>query len=269
MIARRHLLGAGLILPALSSRLLARAAPATDPLELFLRLRCSPEGQNSFWSYSGHMLGRVDREPMRPILSVIGASRSRIQRQPDGSVVYNLIEAGYYGDPETGGIADAAIVNRLTGAPMTPQHYLSPQSIRFTRDLRVLPETRPLPPGMRYEGRITPPDIKAGRLWMAEELFIHVPPRPATATQPGRGANILNSLANFEAAMTDIESSRDFVPASMQYTTLNSFRPWMNMGAATGDIMMRLNGIKLARWNQLPAMLRARIEADHGDALHD
>jgi hypothetical protein len=69
--------------------------------------------------------------------------------------------------------------------------------------------------------------------------------------------------------MADIESSRDFVPASMQYTTLNSFRPWMNMGSAAGDIMMRLNGLKLARWDQLPTALRTRIEADHGDALHD
>jgi hypothetical protein len=255
MIRRRTLLAAGLALPLVP----ARAAPTRSALEAFIRLRCSPEGQSTFWSYSGHMLARLEGEPMRPLVSVIGASRSRIRRQSDGSVVYSLIEAGYYGPPDAPGIADGPIPNALTGAPMTPEHYLSPQTIRFTQDLQVLPEMGALPPGIDYRGRITPPDIKGDRLWMAEELFIKI---------PGKIPNVLNSLANFEASVEDFESSADFVPASMQYTTLNRFRPWMNMGGARGEIMMRLNGLKLQRWDQVPEALRQRIEADHGDKLY-
>jgi hypothetical protein len=256
MIRRRTLLAAGLALPLVP----ARAASPRSALETFLRLRCSPEGQSTFWSYSGHMLARREGEPMRPLLSVIGASRSRITRQSDGSVVYSLIEAGYYGPPDiAGGIADGPIPNALTGEPMTPEHYLSPQTIRFTPDLKVLPEMGAVPPGLDYRGRITPPDIKGGRLWMAEELFIKI---------PGKSPKVLNSLANFEASVEDLQSSADFVPASMQYTTLNNFRPWMNMGAERGEIMMRLNGLKLQRWDQVPEALRQRIEADHGDKLH-
>jgi len=40
------------------------------------------------------------------------------------------------------------------------------------------------------------------------------------------------------------------------------------MGAERGEIMMRLNGLKLQRWDQVPEALRQRIEADHGDKLH-
>lgn len=269
MTSRRSVLAAALALPCLPDRLCAAAVPGLSALETFVRLRCSPEGQTCFWSYSGHMLGRLAGQQLVPLLSVIGASRSRIKRQPDGSIVYSLIEAGYYGDPDHGGIADAPIINPLTSAPIRPQHYLSSQVTRFTPGLKVFPEVEKLPPGMNYVGRITPPDIKAGRIWMAEELFIRVPPRPAVPGQPARGANLLNSLANFEASLADIDSNPNFVPASMQYTTLNSFRPWMNMGDAGGDIMMRLNGLKLARWDDVPASLRQRIDSDYGDALHD
>lgn len=255
MIPRRTLLAAGLVLPLMP----ARAAPSRNALETFLRLRCSPEGKSTYWSYSGHMLARVEGEPLRPFLSIIGASRSQFRRQPDGTVAYSLVEAGYYGAPDSPGIADGPIRNSLTGGLMTPQHYLSPQSIRFTPDLKVLPDMGPLPPGMDYRGRFTPPDIKQGRIWMAEELFIKI---------PGESPKILNSLANFEASVKDLDSPAAFVPASMQYTTLNSFRPWMNMGEAKGEIMMRLNGLKLQSWEEVPAALRHRIEADHGNALH-
>jgi hypothetical protein len=259
MIRRRTLLAAGLALPLVPGPNPARAAAPRSALETFLRLRCSPEGQSTFWFYSGHMLARREGEPMRPLLSVIGASRSRIARQSDGSVVYSLIEAGYYGPPDAPDIADGPIPNALTGAPMTPEHYLSPQTIRFTPDLKVLPEMAAVPPGLDYRGRITPPNIKGDRLWMAEELFIKI---------AGKSPKILNSLANFEASVKDIESAADFVPASMQYTTLNSLRPWMNMGADRGEIMMRLNGLKLQRWDEVPKALRQRIEADHGDKLY-
>lgn len=253
MIGRRGFLAGAAALPLLPVRAADREA-----LETFLQLRCSPEGDSTFWHYSGHMLARVAGEPMRPLLSVVGASRSEIRRRADGSVVYHLIEAGYYGAPDGDGIADGPIRNSLTGAMMTPEHYLSPQTIRFTPELKVLPEMDALPPGLVYDGRITPPDIKQGRIWMAEELFVKM---------PGKAPKVLNSLANYEASLADVRAGDSFVPATMQYTTLNSFRPWMNMGGADGDIMMRLNGLKLATWDEVPAALRQRIEADHGNAL--
>ena len=259
MIPRRTLLAAGLAMPLLP----AAAASGRNALETFLRMRCSPEGQSTYWSYSGHMLARVEGEPLRPLLSIIGASRSHIRRQPDGAIIYSLVEAGYYGAPDAaaspaGAIADSPITNALTGSPITPEHYLSPQTLRFTPDMQVMPDMGPLPPGVEYRGRITPPDIKQGRVWMAEELFVKL---------PGNPSKILNSLANFETSLKDLDRRASFVPCSMQYTTLNSFRPWMNMGAAKGEIMMRLNAIKLARWDNVPAALRQRIEADHGDKL--
>jgi len=266
IISRRRAVCAGLAaavtLPAMSAGQTPRAArfrsvdalSDLSPLETFVRMRCSPEGATTTWWYSGHMLARMDDTPAKPVLSVIGASQSNVSMRPDGSVGYSLIEAGYYGDPDTKEITQGSIENRLTGAPMTPQHYLSPQSLIFEQGGTIRPDLAQLPPQLDYSGRWIGPDVKAGRVWMAEELFIKM---------AGKRTRILNSLANFEAQEAAICEGGDFVPATFEYTTWNSFRPWMNMGDARGAIMMRLNSIKLKSWQGLPAALRTRIETDH------
>ncbi|WP_439532227.1 hypothetical protein [Polymorphobacter sp.] len=253
-LTRRELAAAALAAAALPSASRANPLASLTPLEIFTRIRCSPPGRTTWWSYSGHMLARRDGDPLRPMVSVIGASRSTITMLPDGNIRYALTEAGYYGDPRTGEIADGPMANVLTGEPMSPEHYLSPQTILFTPDLKVLPDMAALPKGLDYTGRITPPDIKHSRIWMAEELFIKL---------PGTPARVANSLANFEASVADVARGGDFVPATMQYTTLNSFRPWMNMGTAGGSIMMRLNALKCPGWDSVPEPLRRRILADH------
>jgi hypothetical protein len=241
----------------------ARTPAGLSDLALFVRIRCQPAGQRTFWWYSGQMLARRSGEAVRPLVTVVGASQSDITVNPDGSISYALTEAGYYGDIATGMIADKPIVNALTGEMIQPEHYLSPQKLRFLPDLSVRPEIANLPPGLDYRGRITPPDRKGDYVWMAEELFVA---QPASAT---RSVRISNSLANFQVRASDLYSNMAFVPATMQYTTVNSLRPWMNMGDTQGDVVMRINAIKLAHWSRVDAALRARIAKDHPGIFHD
>ncbi len=263
ILSRRLVLASAAGLAAFATRGAAAQPVSLSPLEMFTRIRCSPPGRRTWWWYSGHMLGHLAGEPARPMLSVMGVSRSEIVKRPDGSIGYSLLEAGYYGAPDRPGIADGDITNVLTGAPMRPEHYLSPQAIIFTPELTVRPDLPSLPPGLDYRGRITPPDIKDGRIWMAEELFVKAP------GLKGGPPRVLNSLANFEADINDVTGAEGFVPATMQYTTLNSFRPWMNMGGRSGSIMMRLNAVKLPDWSKVPAELRQRIRSDHPDFAAD
>ena len=246
---------------------LGKAAPslpsALSDLEMFLRIRCRPPGLRSFWWYSGHMLARRTGEAAHPMVSVVGASQTEMTLKPDGSVEYAMTEAGYYGDIATGEIADKPIRNVLTGDMMQPEHYLSTQKLLFLPDLTIRPVMASLPPDLDYRGRITRPDRKGNTIWMAEELFVALPPNAK------QGARISNSLANFQAQASDVYSHMAFVPATMQYTTVNSLRPWMNMGSTPGDIMMRLNAVKLANWSGVDASLRQRIEHDHPGIFHD
>lgn len=234
----------------------AKSLEDLSDLEIFTRIRCSPPGTVTTWWYSGHMLARQGEDPATPVLSIIGASQSRITLSDDGSVMYDLVEAGYYGDVNTRQVADAAITNPLTGQLMTPEHYLSRQKLRFLPNLTVSP-ANPISPSVEFTGRITQPDVKGDKVWMAEELFVKLPSRGEQAPP------IANSLANFEANISDVIRGGSFVPATFEYTTWNSFRPWMNMGEKSGAIMMRLNSVKLRSWKELPSDLTTRIDADH------
>lgn len=267
IMSRRILLAGAAGLASITATGVAKTArhkPARlSDLEVLTRIRCRPPGHRTFWWYSGQMLGRRSGEAIRPLVTVVGASQSEITINADGSIAYDMVEAGYYGDIATGSIADKPIVNALTGEMMQPEHYLSPQKIRFLPDLTVQPVIASLPPGLDYRGQITRPDVKGDVVWMAEELFVSLAP-----TTTGN-ARISNSLANFQARAADIFSDKAFVPATMQYTTINSLRSWMNMGDTQGDIVMRLNAIKLAHWSGVEPALRARIQRDHPGVFHD
>ncbi len=266
---RRKAMAGGLALASIASSPGAwahphiRARSDLSALQKFVRIRSSEAGRKTFWWYTGQVLARVGDTPLRPILTQVGASQTIGEWLEDGSFLYRMTEAGYYDDLKTGGIADAPITNPLTGEPMTVQHYLSSQTIIFTPDLKVQPET-PLPDSAGvFEGTITAPDEKGDRIWMAERLLAMLHGTPT------RSRRVVNSLANFEASRADVESSAGFVPATMQYTTMNSFRPWMNMGDRPGHISSRLNGLKLDRWSGVEAGLRARVENDHPGVFSD
>lgn len=270
MISRRNLCVGGLavagtsaVTPALADDAYALAGRTMSPIQKLMRIRSSEPGRRTFWWYSGQLLGRIGDTPLQPLFSILGASQAVAKWQDDGRISYEMIEAGYYGNPATGEIADTPIENPLTGQLVQPEHYLSPQKNTFTPELAVLPSTPVTPDQGAFEGRITPPDEKGDRIWMAERLtgiLYETPQRPH---------RIFNSLANFEASRSDVYGSGGFVPATMQYTTLNSFRPWMSMGDAEGNIMTRLNAVKLDHWSGIDAALSARIEKDHPGVFGD
>lgn len=270
MVSRRNLCRGGLavvatsaVTPAIANDAYGLAERTLTPLQKLVRIRNSEAGRRTFWWYSGQLLGRIGDTPLVPLFSVVGASQTTATWQDDGSISYQMIEAGYYGNLATGEIADSPIENPLTGEPVQPVHYLSPQTNTFTADLAVLPST-PVPSDRgAFEGRITPPDEKGDRIWMAERLT------GILYKTPQRSYRVFNSLANFEASRSDVYRSGGFVPATMQYTTLNSFRPWMNMGDAQGNIMSRLNALKCDRWSDVGTDLCARIEKDHPGVFGD
>ena len=260
MRRRTVIVGAAGLVGLAASRRFALAASAgrkpTSHLETFLRIRCSPQGQRTYWWYSGHVLARTPVRPAVPMLSVVGVSYSELRVRDQGVYQYDLAEAGYYGDPDSGEIKDQ-VTNPLTGKTINPQHYLSSQSLLFHPDLTVTPNLANPRPGLEFRGRITPPDVKHGRIWMAEELFVRV-------VRAEDDIFIANSLANFEAGVADVnDAGKAFVPASMEYTTINSFRPWMGMDDTAGTVSMRLNGFKLQDTGGIPEDLLARVKGDH------
>jgi hypothetical protein len=276
MITRRQALplAAGAVtVPLLSDALLEPAQAATpaaaakgagllaDPLLTHVRIRGHQDGRRVFFAYHGTFYAQVTGQRTVPMFHIEGASSARMLRQPDGSYVYQLKEAGWFCDLEGREVVTEA-VNPLNGKTVRPKHYASGQRTRFSTDAKVAPEDA-LPPGIEYVGYIGRPTADQDLVWTTEELLVRSP-----GTPPSGKPRVQTSLATFSANRADLERAPDaFVPCRLNYQTLGSFLAWMDMGEVPGVITWRLAGRKTDKVEELPAALRARIEREHPEVL--
>ena len=244
--------------------------PSIVPAEVFadfMRLRTSPEGRPVLWVYSGVLVVKPEGEVARTLARIEGLSRSFAVAQPDGSYLWTLDEAGYYCDPQTGEVA-SSLFNPFIGQNVVPKHYRSPQTLRFSRN-GIIPG-RELPPGIDFRGEITRLGEVAGTVALTEDLYVRMGATAATADRPARPVRFANSLATFTTLRRNLQRpANEWVDCQFNYTTLNTFVDWLQMGGRAGVQDMRLVGIKcrLEDREAVPSSLRARIEREHPDLL--
>jgi hypothetical protein len=99
---------------------------------------------------------------------------------------------------------------------------------------------------------------------VSEELFVSAPsqdPRePALKVQ--------TSLATFHSRRSELEDERrEFVPCELNYSTLATWRGWMEMGDRPGVISWRLVGSKLRSVAELPQALTGLLRERQPDLL--
>lgn len=245
----------------------AQAALPAEAFAEFMRMRTSPEGRPVLWVYSGVLVVKPDGEIAQPLARIEGLSRSFAVAQPDGSYLWTLDEAGYYCDPLTGEVA-SSLFNPFIGRSVVPKHYRSPQTLRFSRN-GVLPG-RELPPGIDFHGEITRLGEVAGTAAMTEDLYVRMGATAATADRPARPVRFANSLATFTTLRRNLQRpANEWVDCQFNYTTLNTFVDWLQLGGQAGVQDMRIVGIKcrLEDRDAVPSALRARIEREHPDLL--
>lgn len=244
----------------------------SDPqqkLDAYVRMRNRWDGKKSYTRYSGTFFMKVEGEVAIPILGVEGMSWGRCQRQPDGTYLYSMQEAGYHTDLVTREVVDEW-VNPVNGLTVTPRHYRSGQSSTFT-PISVVPIMEHRPDGLEYNGVITPATVIDDTVWCSEDLYVKFP-NPKERHEDLREWNgpyrISTSLATHMAKVADLEN-RDvaFVPSSMSYTTINSWRGWMKMGQTPGVISWRLKGKKFESPDMVEDWISHRIRADHPELL--
>ncbi|MCU0760752.1 MAG: DUF1838 domain-containing protein [Steroidobacteraceae bacterium] len=235
--------------------------PLADALLTHVRIRGHQDGRRVFFAYHGTFYAQVTAQRTVPMFHIEGASSARMLRQPDGSYLYQLKEAGWFCDLGSHEVV-AEAVNPLTGKTVRPKHYASGQRTRFTADAKVVPMDA-LPPGIEYVGDIGRPTADRDLVWTTEELLVRTPGAP-----PSGKPRVQTSLATFSANLADLERAPDaFVPCRLNYQTLGSFLAWMDMGDVPGVITWRLAGRKTDKVDELPAALRARIEREHPEVL--
>jgi hypothetical protein len=260
---RRSLLAAGVSLTALSafgktaSPTAADFSKLADKRRAMARLRTGPSGAGIWW-YRGTFFGKPDGEITRPLMTVSGASITRIEGTSADQDSYILSEAGYFSDLNSGEILDDWR-NPFNDRVVKPRHYRSTAQY-VTDGVAVTPASATLPPGMVFRGNLSPINVEGDAVWFSEDLF-------ASAPMPGEPhPSILTSLATFHGRLTELnDPTLDFVPCRLAYQTLGSFSDWMQMGDSPGVISWRISGEKIASRNALPAATAEWLAREHAE----
>ena len=127
-----------------------------------------------------------------------------------------------------------------------------------------MPDIGELPPGIVFEGRVTPFVTHGDSAWVSEELFVSAP-----SNDPREPAlKVQTSLATFHSRRSELDNRRrDFLPCELNYSTLATWRGWMQMGDRPGVISWRLVGSKLRRAADLPERLAGLLHERQPDLL--
>ena len=245
----------------------------SDPqqkLDAYVRMRNRADGRWTFTRYAGTFFAKVEGEVTVPLMGIEGFSRGRMQKQPDGTYLYNLEEAGYHTDLETGDVLDDW-VNPLNDLTVKPRHYRSGQTSIFTPS-SVLPQIDPWPNGLEYDGVVSPITVIGDSAWCSEDLFVKFPnPRERFDDEREWSVpyRIATSLATHCVSLTDLEDpDRPYVQSTLAYTTINSWRPWMLMGQTPGVISWRLKGRKFESPDDIgDDWLMRQVSAEHPELV--
>lgn len=231
-------------------------ALALDTLQTHVRMRAHPDGRPAYWWYSGTFYGQISGQRTVPLLAIEGISINRCTPDGDRAFAYSLREAGWFKDLASGQVLDEWL-NPLNGRKATPKHYYSPQSTRF-ENAAVKPVLTTAMPGLDYVGYLGVPQRFGSSVWSSEELLVR------TADPATGAARVQTSLLTLHSNAADLRKPASrFVPATMAYQTLASWRPWMDMRDVPGVISWRLFGRKVATVAELPPSIVARTRKQH------
>ncbi|MCB2106874.1 MAG: DUF1838 family protein [Rhodobacteraceae bacterium] len=243
------------------------ATPLPEKVKLYARARGAPNGQLGMSWYSGRFWGKRAQQAAKLFFRVDGFSFGRMSFGDDGSLTQNMVEVGFWLDPQTGEPADDWI-NPYNGLACKPQHYKSSQSLTFDRNGNATRENPP--PGMQFRGQITEPVVNGDYVWIGEDLIVEtVRPRrdtnadgsaidPSTILPPIMTAT---SLVTFTVRLADVAApDSEWLPSTMNFQTMGNWYPWMRMGYETGQCMFQLQGRKVRGLEEIPPRLRKLID---------
>ncbi len=249
-----------------------RPLDLTDPktkLEAQVRMRSRLDGGRTFMPYRGTVFGKPEGKIAVALYDVEGFSFTEAHRIDDLSWRLTSVEAGYFIDRTTGQPLDRW-TNPMNGLQTRVEHYRS--WLNSIAEPDTVRPPKALPPGMTYVGRIDPATVIDGKVWLNEDLFVAFPsqpqeryPDPLYWAGPQQTGTSLATWCCDLAALSDRDVA--FVPTTLSYESIGTFRPFMRMGAAPGVSIWRMVGTKTATIDGVPRHLRERVLKDYPDFL--
>lgn len=234
-----------------------------DAVTAYARMRGHLDGTPGMWWYRGNMFAKRDNEVAERVLKIEGFSFNRLVRRDDNRFDQVMAEAGYFIDPDTDEIQDTW-VNPLNGRTCEPQHYKSNQTILVGPDGVGGSEEAAVP--VQFTGTVEA-QAHGGRVWTTENMVTKLPNPRSEAEDPLAYSGpiiTITSLASFTGQLSDLrDESLAFMPATLHFQNLAPWMPWMKMGQDPGVTTWQLLGTKVRSPDDMPARLRARLNADY------
>jgi hypothetical protein len=206
--------------------------------------------------YYGYVEGRLV-----PFYGLLAGTLTQHRRQPDGTFRGVSFELAYFTDWETGELLDGW-KNPLTGKTVpVPRFRTAPGAFRITADWRIAFEDAM--PGGTNSDRFLKPIAEGDDLWITEENrseFL------ATKTEP---AFFYNELVTYHGRVADLASPAPWCDTTVAFQSEVSWRPWLEMGNATGHLVGNAAGRKLKHLDAMPARWLAWGRKHHADVFAD
>ncbi|APU38844.1 DUF1838 family protein [Streptomyces sp. TN58] len=224
------------------------AGPAGTPvtpaelLDAFARTRARLDGGEVTYWWTGDVHSWAPGEPYRRLFGFEGLNVSRLAADGEGGG-YRLLsrEAAFYLDPVTREIMETwqgKPVVHVWNDPANQKWRPFPIPVTELGDQICFSLEIPLayPSPLKVEQY---PDHSADDTYRALELF------------------------QFFAPATVLGTDRVSVPATMSWTRMSPWLPWMEQGARPGGLVFHCRGRKLDSYEQVPERTRAYIAGHH------
>jgi hypothetical protein len=210
---------------------------------------------------NGRYYGVVEDE-ITPLYGVAGATFSRYRANASGGYDGISYELAFFTDLKTG-LALDAFQNPYTGQTVkVPVTFLDPSPVRIAENCDVLfPKA---PAGAQVSDRVVSAKTALQDVWLSEET------RAAMTVIPGSKPFRYSEILSLHARAADL-LRRDVkqVGSETSYTSVVTWRPWLNMAGHPGHLMGVGAGRYGASMAALPDAWRAAAAEHRPDVFKD
>lgn len=267
--------------PAMLAASAVQAAPrsqrldldkAQDNVDAYTKMTSSQAGETVFGWFSGHVFSLIDNQPLLPLMGIEGFGVGRGSRNPDGSYQTQWKEVGYYTDLKTGAVLDTWD-NPFNGERTEVMHiYIPAISSTITSSFKTqalrprFKDVKIERPNYRHRGEPDDPFIlpwfQAGdtvTLWMDGSAVAPNPLSPADWPRESNGplTRIAEQMMYTAKASEFFDPGRTHVDHVGAWNRISPWLPFMLMGQAPGNVMIRATTPSFRSYDELPKWLTA------------
>ncbi|MBL8630595.1 MAG: DUF1838 family protein [Rhodospirillaceae bacterium] len=226
-------------------------------------------GNGWVWrTYWGDVLASLPEGKPVPLFKFEGVIKARWTDNGDGSNTELLFDVSTYRDWNTGQILEK-FQNPLTNETNDVIGvWDGPTATTYGPNGRFGPgaASKPTTPV------VLPWRIQSGRAWLAESAAFERPHplSPAEWPKASSGPKTMSAInVNISGELRDLENKKPSAPHDLQWTSMRSWLPWLELGQRPGYVLTMGIGRKINGPDELPASAREIIAKQQPNFITD